>query len=174
MGIGMKPEVLEQRLKEAERHVVDGKRHVEQQRLVLERLVGGSHATREARRLLHVLEELLVLHVQNRDGSAPTCAAGSTRSSSKRRGWPSPHEEIRAKKRCAGQGAPQHLSVYTGKSVQVRSCDRSRRRRRSCRIVRPTRAAPNMGSVAGIGTAAMLILPLMSCPALPAVTFNSR
>jgi len=67
IGIGMTLGVLEQRLKEAERHIVDGKKHVEQQRLVMERLVGGGHKTHEARRLLHLLEDLLVLHMQNRD-----------------------------------------------------------------------------------------------------------
>jgi len=63
----MRRELVRQHLEQAERHVSEGMRHVERQRELIERLESGGHDTREAIRLLRQFEDLLELHIHDRD-----------------------------------------------------------------------------------------------------------
>jgi len=59
--------MLEQRLALAERHVEEGKQHVEAQCALVRELEGDGHDTTEALRLLGQFEEMLAMHRSDRD-----------------------------------------------------------------------------------------------------------
>lgn len=59
--------MLEEHLAQAERHVLEGERHVDEQRERVFMLQRDGHDTTEALLLLGQFEELLGLHVQDRD-----------------------------------------------------------------------------------------------------------
>jgi hypothetical protein len=63
----MPGELARQHLEQAERHVLLGMRHVMRQRELIQRLESGGHDTREANRLLRQFEDLLELHIHDRD-----------------------------------------------------------------------------------------------------------
>lgn len=54
-------------LAQAERHVAEGREHVARQRALIEELREGGHDLREAARLLANFEELLRMHLADRD-----------------------------------------------------------------------------------------------------------
>jgi hypothetical protein len=59
--------MLRGRLQQAERHVREGRLHVQRQRAVIRRLEQGGYDSRDARFLLGTIEELLCLHIRERD-----------------------------------------------------------------------------------------------------------
>ena len=63
----MDREMVRQHLEMAERHVSEGLRHVLQQRELVEKLHCNGHDTREANTLLCRFEDLLELHIKDRN-----------------------------------------------------------------------------------------------------------
>jgi hypothetical protein len=59
--------MLSERLEQAQRHVRDGRLHVQRQRAVIRRLERGGYDSREARWLLSTIEKLLRMHIRERD-----------------------------------------------------------------------------------------------------------
>jgi len=79
--------MYERHLAQAERHVIQGEALVAQQRELvgwLERLESGGYCATESRRLLRLFEEVLGLHIADRDrlllksneGAAQSCRGG--------------------------------------------------------------------------------------------------
>jgi hypothetical protein len=54
-------------LSQAERHVAEGTMHVERQRNLVENLARDGHDTKQAEAPLKQFEELLAMHIQDRD-----------------------------------------------------------------------------------------------------------
>jgi hypothetical protein len=54
-------------LSTADRHVAEGEMHVERQRILVENLARDRHDTKQAEALLKQFEEVLALHMQDRD-----------------------------------------------------------------------------------------------------------
>jgi hypothetical protein len=54
-------------LAQAERHVVEGARHIERQHEIIQELERDGHDTTAARELLAALERTQVLHLEGRD-----------------------------------------------------------------------------------------------------------
>jgi hypothetical protein len=63
----MHRELVRQHLELAERHISEGMRHIMRQRELIERLECSGHDTRDANRLLRQFEDVLELHVRDRD-----------------------------------------------------------------------------------------------------------
>ena len=66
MGL-MDKALVRDHLEQARRHVADGDKHVARQRQLVAKLDRDGHDSSEARRLLEQFEELLRLHIQDRD-----------------------------------------------------------------------------------------------------------
>jgi hypothetical protein len=60
-------EMIMEHLSTAERHVAEGEMHVERQRILVENLARDRHDTKQAEALLKQFEEVLALHMQDRD-----------------------------------------------------------------------------------------------------------
>jgi hypothetical protein len=56
-----------QHLADAERHVAEGERHLARQEALIAELDHGGHDAKEARTILHTLQETQFLHLQHRD-----------------------------------------------------------------------------------------------------------
>ena len=59
--------VLREHLERAQRYVTEGRLHVQRQRAVIRGLESGGYDSREARWLLSTIEDLLQMHVRDRD-----------------------------------------------------------------------------------------------------------
>ena len=59
--------VLREHLEQAQRQVTDGQLHVQRQRAVIRRLEHGGYDSREAHWFLGTIEDLLRMHVRDRD-----------------------------------------------------------------------------------------------------------
>jgi hypothetical protein len=60
-------EMIMEHLSTADRHVAEGEMHVERQRILVENLARDRHDTKQAEALLKQFEEVLALHMQDRD-----------------------------------------------------------------------------------------------------------
>jgi len=67
--------MVERHLTQAERHVPKGEQHVIRQRKLVAELESDGHDTTNALELLHQFEELLVMHIADRDGIRAELAA---------------------------------------------------------------------------------------------------
>src|SRR5262245_42955830 len=54
-------------LAQAERHIAEGRAHVESERQIVEGLVRGGHDARKSQDLLELFEDTLAMHVEERD-----------------------------------------------------------------------------------------------------------
>ena len=63
----MERTMLETHLAQAEGHVAQGERHVARQRKLVAKLERDGHDTSEPKRLLSQFEEMLVIHIADRD-----------------------------------------------------------------------------------------------------------
>ena len=75
LSVALYEAMLRGRLQRAERHVRDGRLHVQRQRAVIRRLERSGYDSRDARFLLGTIEELLRLHIRERDALAREIAA---------------------------------------------------------------------------------------------------
>ena len=62
----MNKEMIQRHLALAESHVADGKRHIDDQRELIRRLVQDGHDTTAATTLLSTLEQVQAMHVADR------------------------------------------------------------------------------------------------------------
>jgi hypothetical protein len=65
--VSLDREMIMEHLSTADRHVAEGEMHVERQRILVENLARDRHDTKQAEALLKQFEEVLALHMQDRD-----------------------------------------------------------------------------------------------------------
>ena len=75
LSVALYEAMLRGRLQQAERHVREGRLHVQRQRAVIRRLERSGYDSRDARFLLGTIEQLLRVHIQERDALAREIAA---------------------------------------------------------------------------------------------------
>ena len=63
----MNREMIIDHLKQAERHIAEGRGHVERQRQIVEELVRRGDDARRSTALLELFEETLAKHIEDRD-----------------------------------------------------------------------------------------------------------
>jgi hypothetical protein len=63
----MDQEIVKQRLAEAERHVVNGRKHIERQKHIIQRHILEGVDAADAKELLAILRQSQVLHELHRD-----------------------------------------------------------------------------------------------------------